>query len=204
MDFSDSQEIAAPREKVFAALNNESILQQCIPGCESLTATADHRFDAVVGLKVGPVKAKFAGRVTISDLKPPASYTLSGEAKAVAAGFAKGSATVTLEEQGAGTLLTYKVSASAGGKIAQLGARLMEATARRLAGEFFEKFQALVEEEQPRPEPVEASDVPVVDEPPGQGADAVVTPKSGRGRVSTLRLLLAVLVILGVLYYYFG
>lgn len=145
MDLSGERKIQASRETVFAALNDPDILRQAIPGCESLEKTADNAFDAVVTLKIGPVKANFKGAVTLDDLNPPAGYTLAGEGKGGAAGFASGKAEVKLEEEADGTLLKYDVHANLGGKIAQLGSRLVQGTANKLSAEFFSKFAALVE-----------------------------------------------------------
>tara|TARA_R110000772_G_scaffold49123_6_gene112904 strand:- start:212128 stop:212742 length:615 start_codon:yes stop_codon:yes gene_type:complete len=144
MDLKDQRRIAAPREAVFAALNDPEILAKAIPGCESLDKVSDTEFAAVVTAKVGPVRAKFNGQVTLSDLNPPESYTITGEGKGGAAGFAKGGAVITLTEDGDGTLLNYEVKADVGGKLAQLGGRLIEGTSKKLAGEFFETFEKLV------------------------------------------------------------
>ncbi|MEQ9559269.1 MAG: carbon monoxide dehydrogenase subunit G [Rhodospirillales bacterium] len=147
MDLKDQRRIAAPREAVFAALNDPEILAKAIPGCESLDMVSDTEFAAVVTAKVGPVRAKFNGQVTLSDLNPPESYTITGEGKGGAAGFAKGGAVITLAEDGDGTLMTYEVKADVGGKLAQLGGRLIEGTSKKLAGEFFETFEKLVVEQ---------------------------------------------------------
>ena len=145
MELKGQQRIAASREKVFEALNDPEILQQSIPGCQSLNKVSDTELEAKVGLKIGPVKANFDGQVTLSDLNPPESYTISGEGKGGSAGHAKGSAQVKLTEDGDGTLLDYDVNAAVGGKLAQLGARLIDSTAKRLAQQFFTKFGELVE-----------------------------------------------------------
>jgi len=147
MKLTEEIRINAPREKVFAALNDAEILRQSIPGCEELEKTSDTSFSARVRTKIGPVRARFAGDVTLSNLNPPESYTLSGQGKGGAAGFAKGEAQVTLEEDGDGTLLKYDVSATVGGKLAQIGGRLIDSSARSLAGEFFENFSKAVEGE---------------------------------------------------------
>lgn len=144
MDMNGSQRIEAPREKVYAALNDVEVLRQCIPGCESIEKTSDNEMNAKVTLRVGPVKASFTGKVLLSDLDPPNGYTITGEGAGGMAGFAKGSAAVKLEADGDATILHYTVKADVGGKLAQLGGRLIDATATKLAGEFFEKFGSIV------------------------------------------------------------
>lgn len=144
MDMTGTQRIEAPRKQVYAALNDLAVLKQCIPGCESIELLSDNRMRATVTLKVGPVKASFAGIVTLSDLDPPNGYTITGEGSGGPAGFAKGSAKVRLEPDGDATILTYTAKADVGGKLAQLGGRLIDGTAKKLAGEFFERFGALV------------------------------------------------------------
>ncbi|MGY8963128.1 MAG: SRPBCC family protein [Rhodospirillales bacterium] len=140
MDMHGSYDIAAPREAVWAALNDVEVLKACIPGCESITKHSDTELEATVSAKVGPVKAKFKGVVTLSDMDPPNGYTISGEGKGGAAGFAKGGAKVSLVEAGAGTTLTYEVKANVGGKLAQIGSRLIDSTAKKMANQFFSKF----------------------------------------------------------------
>ena len=152
MKIEDEFRIAAPREDVFRALNDAEVLARAIPGCETLEKKSDTEFTATVVAKVGPVKAKFLGGVTLSDIKPPESYTISGEGKAGPAGFAKGSAKVRLDEDPEGTILRYEVNADVGGKLAQLGGRLIEATSKKLAGEFFKAFEEIV-----APAPAEAA-----------------------------------------------
>lgn len=142
MKLSDEKRIEAPRDAVWSGLNDPDILKQSIPGCESLEQVSDTEFNAVVQAKVGPVKAKFKGSVTLSDLNPPESYRISGEGKGGAAGFAKGGAVVTLTEDGDATILKYDVDADVGGKLAQIGGRLLEGTSKKLAGEFFDNFEA--------------------------------------------------------------
>jgi carbon monoxide dehydrogenase subunit G len=140
MDMKGSETIRAPIDVVWAALNDPEILRQCIPGCEDLKKLSDTEMTAVVVLKVGPVKARFEGAVQLSNLNPPNSSTISGEGKGGVVGFAKGGADVSLEAVGAETILTYVVKADVGGKIAQLGARLIDSTAKKLAGQFFSSF----------------------------------------------------------------
>ena len=144
MDMSGSQRIEAPREKVWEALNNPAVLKECIPGCESIEMTSPTEMAAKAVLKIGPVKATFAGKVTLSDLDPPNGYKITGEGQGGVAGFAKGSATVRLKSDGEATILSYDVKADVGGKIAQMGARLIDGTAKKLAGDFFEKFGKVV------------------------------------------------------------
>jgi carbon monoxide dehydrogenase subunit G len=145
MQMSDSQRIPASKQKVWAALNNPDILKQCIPGCQSLEMTSPTEMTATVVFKVGPVKATFGGKVTLSDLDPPNSYRIAGEGSGGIAGFAKGGATVKLSaESPEVTILFYDVDAQIGGKLAQLGSRLIDSTAKKLAGEFFASFGEVV------------------------------------------------------------
>ena len=144
MEMTGEYRIPAPREAVWAALNDPVVLQSCIPGCESLERGAENEFKATVRAKVGPVSARFSGKVTLSDFDPPKSYRISGEGQGGAAGFAKGGAVVNLEEDGAGTILRYTADAQVGGKLAQIGSRLIDGTAKKLADEFFEAFAAKV------------------------------------------------------------
>jgi uncharacterized protein len=144
MDMNGSQRIEASREAVYAALNNVDILRQCIPGCDSIEKTSDTDMNAKVTLRIGPVKASFTGKVKLSDLDPPNGYVISGEGSGGMAGFAKGGAKVSLEPDGEATTLNYVVNADIGGKLAQLGSRLIDGTAKKLAGDFFEKFSELV------------------------------------------------------------
>jgi uncharacterized protein len=164
MDFSGEYRIPAPRQKVWEALNDPAILQQAIPGCETLEKTSDTEMKATVRMRIGPVSAKFGGKVTLSDFDPPNSYRISGEGQGGAAGFAKGGAVVKLAEDGADTVLTYNADAQVGGKIAQVGARLIEGTAKKLADEFFTKFVELVGgASEPQPQSAGAA---AVSEPP--------------------------------------
>ncbi|WP_282189343.1 SRPBCC family protein [Azospirillum endophyticum] len=163
---SGSHRIEAGREVVWAALNDPDILRQCIPGCEEVIRQSDTEMTAKVVAKVGPVSAKFAGKVTLSDLDPPNGYTITGEGSGGAAGFGKGGATVTLSDEGGATLLSYTAKAQVGGKLAQIGSRLVDATARKMAEEFFSRFTQIV-----GPAPTE---VPAAEVQPA--SDPVVTP----------------------------
>jgi carbon monoxide dehydrogenase subunit G len=146
MELTGEQIIPAPRQAVWDALYDPEILRQCIAGCESITKTSDTDFEATVQVKVGPVKARFKGKVSLGDLDPPNSCTISGEAQGgVAAGFGKGNAKVQLTDADAGaTRLTYAVNAQVGGKLAQIGARLIDGVAAKMAEDFFAKFNQLV------------------------------------------------------------
>jgi len=140
MDISGEYVIPANRELVWELLNDPEILQQCIPGCEEVVQTAEDEFSAKVVLKIGPVKAKFSGSVSLSGKVHPQSFRISGEGKGGIAGFAKGGANVLLAEVENGTQLNYEVDAQIGGKIAQLGSHLVTSTSKKLAGKFFETF----------------------------------------------------------------
>lgn len=140
MELNDEIFINAPREVVYAALNDPEILKQCIPGCEELIKHSDTELEAKVVLKVGPVRAKFGGNVTLDPSNAPNGFSLSGEGSGGVAGFAKGGADVELEEKDGGTLLRYTAKADIGGKLAQLGSRLVTSTANKLSKKFFESF----------------------------------------------------------------
>ncbi len=140
MELSGEYAISASRERVWVLLNDPAVLKECIPGCEDLTADGDDAFAATVVLKIGPIKARFSGEVTLSDKVVPESYTITGEGKGGVVGFAKGSAKVHLAENGGSTTLSYDVTADVGGKIAQLGSRLISSTSKKLADQFFGKF----------------------------------------------------------------
>jgi len=145
MDMTGERRIPAPRQRVWDALNDPAVLKNCIPGCESLEKTADNELRATAAVKIGPISARFAGKVQLTDLDPPTSYRISGEGQGGVAGFAKGGANVSLADDGdAATVLTYVVNAQVGGKIAQLGARLIDATSKQMADLFFDRFTAEV------------------------------------------------------------
>lgn len=145
MNFKDSVSIPCDRAAVWSALNDPDVLRQCIPGCDELERQTADQMTAKVSLKIGPIKARFAGEVTFTDIDPPESYVLTGEGKGGIAGFAKGSAHVRLEEVAPlETVLHYEAAAEVGGKIAQLGSRLLDSTAKKLARQFFDDFSAVV------------------------------------------------------------
>ncbi len=141
MDMTGEYRIEAPRDLVWAALNDPDVLRACIPGCEELEKTSENTMEAKVTQKIGPVKAKFTGGVELLNITPPESYTIRGEGKGGVAGFAKGSADVHLTEEDGGTKLSYTAHAEVGGKLAQLGSRLIDSTAKKLADKFFENFR---------------------------------------------------------------
>jgi len=187
MDMSGEYRIPAPRDRVWAALNDPEILRQAIPGCEELTKHSDTELEAKVTAKVGPVKAKFAGNVRLENINAPESYSIVGEGKGGAAGFAKGGADVHLKEDGSDTILTYNAKAEVGGKLAQIGSRLIQGTAKKMADDFFGKFSRIVtdaevaagerKEAAATPEPAAAPAGPVGDtEPAPAGEPAKPAP----------------------------
>jgi uncharacterized protein len=146
MEMHGEERIVAPRQVVWEALNDPDVLRECIPGCQDLEKTSDNEMAATVKIKIGPVSAKFSGEVTLENINAPESYTISGEGKGGIAGFAKGGADVRLADEGDETLLTYDVKAQVGGKLAQLGSRLIDSTSKKLAGQFFTRFNEIVSE----------------------------------------------------------
>ncbi len=147
MELNDEIVINAPRDRVYEALNDPDVLQQCIPGCEELIKHSDTEMEAKVLLKIGPVKARFSGNVTLDKTGAPEKFSLVGQGNGGAAGHAKGGADVTLREDGEQTILSYTAKADVGGKMAQLGNRLIVSTSKKLAGNFFTKFAAVVDPE---------------------------------------------------------
>jgi uncharacterized protein len=140
MDMTGERRISAPRETVWQALNNPEVLKASIPGCESLEKLSDTEMKATAAVRIGPISARFTGNVLLTDIDPPNGYAIGGEGQGGVAGFAKGGAKVRLDDDGAGTLLRYEVHAQVGGKIAQLGARLIDASAKQMADAFFDRF----------------------------------------------------------------
>jgi carbon monoxide dehydrogenase subunit G len=163
MQLTDQRDIKADPATVWAAILNPEVLMACVPGCESMTGTPETGFEAVVVQKVGPVKARFTGVVTLSDMVPGQSLRISGEGKGGPAGFAKGGANVTFTAIPGGTRLSYDVEANVGGKLAQLGSRLIDGFAKKMADEFFERFQQTIEG------PAEPADEIAEGEDPGGG-----------------------------------
>jgi hypothetical protein len=197
MELTGQERIAAPRAEVWKALNDPEILKACIPGCESIELLSPTEMKARIALRLGPIKASFAGQITLSNIDPPNGYTISGEGSGGSAGGAKGSAEVRLLEDGRGSLLTYQVSSQVTGKIAQLGARLVDAAAQKLAGDFFVKFNALVQQTIASPPQLA---------PAGQAAPQAGLPEGARTAGSPWRwfVALALGTLLLLLWIWFG
>ncbi len=186
MDLSGNVRIPAPRQRVWEALNDPEVLRQAVPGCEELEKLSDTEFTARVVLKVGPVKAAFTGKVTLSDFDPPNSYTIKGEGQGGVAGFANGGATVRLTDDGDGTLLSYEAQSMVGGKLAQVGQRVLKSASEKLVGEFFERFSAAVTK---------------AEEAPAEMAPEAAPPAGG---LSPWIWISGVLVLVAALLFYFG
>ncbi len=198
MKLAGERHIPAPQETVWAALNDETLLVQCIPGCEALERIADNELAAAVTAKVGPVKATFKGEVRLENVNPPHSYTLIGQGKG-AAGFARGRADVALHPEADGrTHLVYSVEANVGGKLAQLGARLIESTAQKYAEDFFATFSHLVGE-RAAPEPVAAAAAPAAPAPEEVPA---VEAEERPGLPPALWAAILILLVLALLYFF--
>ena len=144
MTMSGEVQLPAGREMVWAKLNDPDVLKVCVPGCEQLDKISDNEFQAIATVKVGPVKVRWKGKILLSDLDRPNSYRISGEGEGGVAGFAKGAAKVSLADKDGGTLLSYDVEAQIGGKLAQLGQRLINSAAKKTADDFFAKFAGAV------------------------------------------------------------
>lgn len=181
MDMSGERRIPATREKVWAALNDTEILRQSIPGCQEITRHSDTEMSAKVAVKLGPVSANFTGKVQLSDIDPPNSYTIGGEGSGGVAGFAKGGAKVRLADAEANsTVLSYDVNAQVGGKLAQLGARLIDSSAKQMAEQFFDRFSAAV---------VAREAPPVLADAPGAAPAAPPPPPPASAGISLLDLI---------------
>jgi carbon monoxide dehydrogenase subunit G len=184
MDMTGEYRIPAPRQRVWEALNDPEVLKASIPGCEELHKRSDNELEARVKAKVGPVSATFTGKVTLNDLNPPESYTIAGEGKGGAAGFARGGAEVALAEDGADTVLRYHAKADVGGKLAQIGSRLIQSTAKKMADDFFSRFTRIVSEsyaaEGAAAAPAEAPVTPVTPAETPPAAAAMPVAAAGR------------------------
>ena len=149
MELIGRYHIKAPRQLVWRSMNDPEVLKLCIPGCETIIPDGENQFRATVTTKIGPVKAKFKGKVTLSDLDPPSSYKITGEGQGGPAGFAKGGAIVKLTDDGGDTILKYQVDATVGGKLAQIGQRFIDGAAKKLADEFFAALNQYISEPEP-------------------------------------------------------
>ncbi|HEX6121197.1 MAG TPA: carbon monoxide dehydrogenase subunit G [Dongiaceae bacterium] len=201
MDLTGEYRIPAPRQTVWAALNDPEVLKACIPGCEELNKTSDTEFVARVVARIGPVKAGFGGKVTLSDLDPPNGYTISGEGQGGAAGFAKGGAKVRLEaaDGGAATTLRYSADAQIGGKLAQIGSRLVEGSAKKLADEFFAAFAVQVAASAPAaPEVPAQAASPEAPAQPVTQPDAIV-PTAASSGLSPVLWIIGLIVIVAII-----
>ncbi|MBS0644153.1 MAG: carbon monoxide dehydrogenase subunit G [Proteobacteria bacterium] len=176
MDMTGERRIPAPRQTVWDALNDPEVLKASIPGCETLEKTSDNQMKASAAVKIGPISARFNGNVTLSDIDPPNGYRITGEGQGGVAGFAKGGAAVSLADDGeTATLLTYEVHAQVGGKLAQLGARLVDASAKQMADAFFDRFTQQVTALAPAPEGAPAPALaPTAPAPAGTAATGVI------------------------------
>lgn len=173
MEMTGEQHIAAPRQRVWEALNDPEVLKACIPGCQSLEKEGD-RFNAVAEVKIGPIGARFKGTVQLSDLDPPSGYTIAGQGSGGVAGNARGSAKVRLTEDADGTLVSYDVDAEVGGRMAQLGGPIIDATAKQLATRFFRQFGEIVEKGSAPAAP--AAETPAVEPAPAAAGTAAAAP----------------------------
>jgi carbon monoxide dehydrogenase subunit G len=174
MRMSAEQRVPATQQVVWEALNDPEVLRWSIPGCESVNRIGDNELAAAVTAKIGPVKARFNGKIILADIDPPNGYRLAGEGDGGAAGFAKGAATVTLEPDGDATLLKYEVDATVGGKLAQIGSRLVDAAARKMADDFFSRFNDIVSSGAARQSSVVSETVPEPVPEPGRSLPTVV------------------------------
>jgi uncharacterized protein len=224
MEMTGEFHIPAPRERVWQALNDAETLKQAIPGCREIEKVSDTEFTAKVVAKVGPVSATFGGKINLSDLDPPRAYTISGEGTGGVAGFAKGSAKVNLDEDsGDTTVLRYQVQAHVGGKLAQIGSRLIDATSRKMANDFFNRFVATIKpplqgngaaalETAGAPQPAEAAETAAIGasapQPPGLPEEVAESKPADAAEAPSGRLSPAVWVtgltalVAGMLYYF--
>ncbi len=197
MDVTGQFRIEAPRARVWRGHNDTEILKQCIPGCREIERLSETELEATAVLKVGPVKATFKGKVTLSDLDPPNSYRITGEGKGGVAGFARGEALVSLADADGATLLTYSATATVGGKLAQVGQRLLDATANKMAADFFGKFAEAIDDlgdEEP------ADDT----EPAAEPDEAATAPEAAAAGLPTWAWVTGVLAVVAGLLAYFG
>jgi uncharacterized protein len=216
MDLTGEYRIPAPRDDVWRALNDPNILKQCIPGCESVEKLSDTEFTAKVVLKIGPMTAKFSGKGTLTNLDPPNGYTITGEGQGGVAGFGKGTADVKLVSDGNATVMHYKAAAQVGGKMAQLGARLIDSTTKKLADEFFGKFAQVVGSASggttppssggdagPSPEEVPEA-APGAAVTPGKAPMATAAPAADSGRVKPMVWIPVLVIVVAAVLWWFS
>ncbi|OJU92214.1 MAG: carbon monoxide dehydrogenase [Burkholderiales bacterium 66-5] len=189
MEMQGSRQLAATQQQAWDALNNPDVLKECIPGCDSITATGENAYDVVTAIKIGPVGAKFKGAIQLSDIQAPNSYTLTFEGNGGPAGFGKGTSKVSLAPKDGGCELSYTVTASVGGKIAQVGQRLIDGVAKQMAEKFFARFDEELQRLHPAPAPAE--DAPAATVP------APATQESSGGIPAWVWIVIAVIVIGG-------
>lgn len=203
MDMTGEYKIPAPREKVWEALNDPEILKVCIPGCQEMSKESDTELSATVKSKVGPVSATFKGKVTLSDVDAPNGYKISGEGTGGVAGFAKGGAEVSLADDGDGTLLNYTATGQVGGKLAQIGSRLIDSTAKKMANEFFGKFAEVVAAENAAPEAAQEAETSTAPAQETAIDTPAAAPAQSGGGISPVvwvgGLIIAVVIVLGFL-----
>ncbi len=203
MEMTGEYKIPAPREKVWEALNDPEILKVCIPGCQELAKESDSELSATVKSKVGPVSATFKGKVTLSDVDAPNGYKISGEGTGGVAGFAKGGAEVSLADDGDGTLLNYTATGQVGGKLAQIGSRLIDSTAKKMANEFFGKFAEVVAAENAAPEASQEAETSAAPAQETAIETPAAAPAQSGGGISPVvwvgGLIIAVVIVLGIL-----
>ena len=192
MDFTGRYEINAAPQKVWDGLNDPEILKVCIPGCEQLEKTSPTNFVATARLKIGPLSAAFKGKVTLSNLDPPHRCRLSGEGQGGVAGFAKGGAEVVLTPEGSGTVLTYTAKASVGGKLAQIGQRLIDGAAKQIADDFFKRFASALEVPALMPDPEVAASEAKITEPSPKAREGVSPLVWVGGLIFVIVILLAI------------
>ena len=203
MEMTGEYKIPAPREKVWEALNDPEILKVCIPGCQEMSKESDTELSATVKSKVGPVSATFKGKVTLSDVDAPNGYKISGEGTGGVAGFAKGGAEVSLADDGDGTLLNYTATGQVGGKLAQIGSRLIDSTAKKMANEFFGKFAEVVAAENAAPEASQEAETSAAPAQETAIETPAAAPAQSGGGISPVvwvgGLIIAVVIVLGFL-----
>lgn len=203
MEMTGEYKIPAPREKVWEALNDPEILKLCIPGCQEMSKESDTELSATVKSKVGPVSATFKGKVTLSDVDAPNGYKISGEGTGGVAGFAKGGAEVSLADDGDGTLLNYTATGQVGGKLAQIGSRLIDSTAKKMANEFFGKFAEVVAAENAAPEAAQEAETSTAPAQETAIDTPAAAPAQSGGGISPVvwvgGLIIAVVIVLGFL-----